>query len=711
MKQALVKKGIVLAEEVPAPVVSKGSVLIKVVNSCISSGTEMAGVISSGTPLIKRISKQPEKISKALNLIRSDGIMKAYKQIKGEMDAGRPTGYSLSGIVIATGEGVHRFKEGDSVAAAGGGLANHAEYVDVPENLVVKIPNKLDFPQASTVTLGAIAMHGVRRAGLSIGEFAVVYGTGILGLLSVQILKNAGVRVIAIDIDDSRLDIAARNGAEYTINPVRENPVESVMQITDGHGSDAVLFTASTSSNEPLSLSFQMCRRKGRVILVGVSGMDIRREDIYQKEIDFMISTSYGPGRYDPTYEEKGVDYPYAYVRWTENRNLKEYLRLLATGKIDLSELISDVYPVEELTKAFQSLKSSERKPLMVLLDYGKPDFSKLESYRDHPRSVAVKSGKYERELVKVALIGAGRFATHMHLPNLDSLKSKYALKAIVDNDGARAKSVAAHYGVEYATTQVEEVLQDKNIDLAMICTRHDTHASLVMDFLGKGKNVFVEKPLAATLEELDQIKNFYAQSDGKALPLVMVGFNRRFSPLIQQLKRNTDKRINPLFIHYRMNAGSLPADHWIYEQGGRIVGEACHIIDLFLYITGAQVEKISYEFLHPSGDHHHFSDNVSIILSFTDGSMAVLDYFSTGNSNYPKEFMEVHFDKKTIILDDYRFLEGYGISLKKKLPRPDKGHLEELKVLHQALTAGSPQWPIPLEDLFQTTEITHLIR
>ena len=310
MKQALVKKGIVIGEDVPAPLVSKSSVLIKVVNSCISAGTELSGVAASGTPLIKRIMDQPQKIAKIINLTRSEGIMKVYRQVRGELEAGKPTGYSISGVVIGAGEGVDKFQPGDHVAAAGGGLANHAEYVDVPVNLVVKMPEGLDFKQASTVTLGAIALQGVRRAELKLGEYCVVTGTGILGLLTIQLLRISGIRVIAIDPDKNRLALAKELGAELILDPADENIVRQVLNFTNGHGTDAVIFTAATSSSEPLSQAFQMCRRKGRVVLVGVSGMTIDRKDIYPKEIDFLISTSYGPGRYDKQYEEKGIDYP-----------------------------------------------------------------------------------------------------------------------------------------------------------------------------------------------------------------------------------------------------------------------------------------------------------------------------------------------------------------------------------------------------------------
>jgi len=708
----LVKKGIVFGEEVSAPIVSEGSVLIKVVNSCISTGTEMSGVISSGTPLIKRILKQPEKINKALNLVRSEGITKAYKQIHGEMETGKPTGYSISGIVIGTGKGVEDFHIGDRVAAAGGGLANHAEYVDVPVNLVVRMPGALDFKEASTVTLGAIALHGVRRAGLSLGEFCVVFGTGILGLLAVQMLKASGVRIIAVDIDETRLKIARRLGAEFTIHAGIEDPVKTVNNITNGYGTDAVLFTASTTSSTPLSQSFQMCRKKGRVILVGVSGMEINRADIYQKEIDFLISTSYGPGRYDDSYEKKGIDYPYHYVRWTENRNLSEYLRLVNNGAIDLSLLITKIFPVESITEAFEMLKTEKPKPLMVLMDYGIPDMSKTTDYREQERKIVINNSTVVKTgRVRVALVGAGSFATHMHLPNLGKLSTKFQLIAVVDNKGYKAKAVGKQYGAKYVTTNIDEVLADKDIDLVMICTRHNNHGELVLKSLQGGKHVFVEKPLATTEEEIKKIEDFYSNNDSQNKPVMMVGFNRRFSKYSVEIKKHTDQRINPLFIHYRMNAGYIPADHWVHENGGRIVGEACHIIDLMSFFVGQPVKSIHVDSLSPTTGKFLSSDNKSIILKYRDGSVASIEYFAVGSRELPKEYMEIHFDEKSIIMEDYKRLKGYGLKINEMTTKQSqKGHLEELEKLHSVLVGKDHTWPIPPKDLFSTSLISLLV-
>jgi predicted dehydrogenase/threonine dehydrogenase-like Zn-dependent dehydrogenase len=711
MKQAILRKGTVFPEDIPAPIVSDGSVLIKVVNSCISAGTEMAAITSSGTPLIRRVLDQPEKVRKVLKLALSDGIKKIYKQVKGELDAGKPVGYSVSGVVIARGEGVRQFEIGDRVAAAGGGLAYHAEYVDVPVNLVVKIPGDLPFREASTVTLGAIALHGTRRADLKLGEYCVVMGTGILGLLSIQILKAAGVRVIAIDPDERRLQIARELGAEFALNPTKEDPVKTVENYTSGYCADAVLFTASTGSSEPLSQSFRMCRRKGRVVLVGVSGMEIDRKDMYAKEIDFIISTSYGPGRYDPDYEEKGIDYPYSYVRWTENRNLAEYLRLLSSGLVNLDKMLEKVFPIDQVKEAFESLEDPQNKPLLILLDYGVPDPGSFEEQGGQKREVRTGPDLSGRDILNVALIGTGNFAKNMHLPNLSKLQGKFRLYAVADKSGPASKSTAEQYGASCATTDPVEIFKDEKVDLVLICTRHDSHGPLVLQALEHGKHVFVEKPLATRLEELEKIEDFYQGDKPGTRPLLFVGYNRRFSKYAGEIRSHLIGRIGPAILTYTMNAGYIPPDQWVHENGGRIVGEACHIIDLFHYLVDEPVVSLSTESIHPEKGKFSASDNKSMIFKFRDGSLATLVYLANGNPDYPKERLEVHFDEKTIVLNDFKSLEGFGLALPSmKSSTPEKGHFEEWIQLHKSLKNPGSEWPIPLQVLLETTRLTLMI-
>jgi predicted dehydrogenase/threonine dehydrogenase-like Zn-dependent dehydrogenase len=724
MLQALIKDGRVLAKEVPSPVVSKGSVLIRVIYSCISAGTEISGVqASEKTPLIRKAMKQPEKVEKAWDMYKSEGFMKTVAKVKTfseteKKNAGaiRPTGYSLSGVVLATGEGIIDLKPGDQVAAAGAGIANHAEFVDVPRNLVMRLPEGLDYKTASTVTLGGIAMQGVRRAQIQLGEFVVIYGTGILGLIALQLVKAAGGRCIAVDIDSRRLQLAKDFGAELTINSSEtSDPVAAVSHFTSGHGADTVIFTAAATKASTLTQAFEMTRKKGRLVMVGVYGRELRRNDIYQKEIDFLISTSYGPGRYDETYEQKGMDYPYAYVRWTENRNMVEYLRLLANSAVDVGAMIEGVFPINDVEKAFEALRKPER-PLMVLLNYGKPPQNvDSEGYKPNTLEIKRPNAIPSNSRIRVGIIGAGNFATGMHLPNLQKLADKYDIRAICNRTGHKAADIAERFGAAYATTDYKKVLEDPDIDLTMICTRHNLHGQMVMESLQAGKHTFVEKPLCTTQAELDHIKGFYEQQSAirnpqSALPLLMVGFNRRFSKYALEIKKHVINRVNPLFIHYRMNAGYSPMDSWVHseEGGGRIIGEACHIIDLFSYLIDSPVSAFSSASLHPKTDSISSSDNKSIILEYEDGSIATLEYFAVGSSKIPKEYMEVHFDEKSIIVDDYKSIRGYGVdTADMKTKCQDKGQLEELIDLYECVKKQDGDWPIPIEEMFKTTMIT----
>ena len=701
MIQGIIKKGIVIGEQVPTPQVSDGCLLIKVKNSCISAGTEMSGVTNSGKPLIKRAMEQPAQVAKVLNMARSVGLSKTIAKVKGTLDAGNPTGYSISGIVVGVGNGVSHFKVGDHVAAAGAGLANHAEFVDVPSNLVMQMPKGMSFPDASTVTLGGIALQGVRRADLRVGEFCVVTGAGILGLLAVQMLRLSGARVATIDLDENRLNIAKKLGAEMVLSPEIDDIVNTISNWTGGYGADAVLFTAATTSSDPLSKSFQMCKKKGKVVLVGVSGMEINRADLYSKELDFLISTSYGPGRYDKVYEEKGLDYPYAYVRWTENRNMSEYLRLLHTGEIKLNEMIDKTFSIEQVTDAFKSLQG-ERKPLIVILNYDNEYDLSESSLRKSP----IKSipQKITGETVKVALVGAGGFATSMHLPNMEKLSPKFCLHAVMSRRGHQAKAVANQYGAKYATTDYNEILNDDEVDLILVGTRHDTHASFAIEGLKSGKNVFVEKPLATNDKELKLFEEFFHST--KSHPHLFVGFNRRFSKYSSEIKKYTEQRINPLFINYRMNAGFIPLDHWVHEHGGRIVGEFCHIVDLMTFFIGCRIKSISFENLNPNNNKYSKHDNVTVILKYEDGSVANIQYFAVGSKEMVKEKLEIHFDGKSIEMNDYKNLKGYGLKINDiQTNLSEKGQFNEFVNIHNFLTGNDSRLPIELWDILQTTK------
>ena len=699
MKQVLIKKGKAIVYETPAPMVDPGNILVKVAYSCISAGTEMMGIKSSGQTIIQRAFRQPQNIKKGLNMIKQKGILKTKNILKSTFESGSPTGYSASGTVVEVGAQVKDIKVGDKVACAGAGYANHAEYIEVPKNLVVKIPKDLSFKEASTVTLGSIAMQGVRRTEVKLGENIAIIGMGILGQLVSQMVTAAGARVVAIDLDDRRLTIAQTNGAKYILNPTKENIVEKTIKITEGYGVDSVIITAATSSKEPLAQAFQMCRKKGRVILVGVVGMEINREDMYKKELDFYISTSYGPGRYDPNYEEKGIDYPYHYVRWTENRNMQEYLKMLSERKIKLDNIIGKVYKIEEATRAYQEFEKEENKPLIVLLKYKQDLENKIN------RRVEVNSRfKLKTDKIKVALIGAGSFAKGTHLPNLEKLNNFYDIYAIMSRTGSNATSIARQYKAKYATTNYQEILNDPNVDMVMICTRHNLHAQYSIEAMKKGKAVFVEKPMALNEKGTEEVFKTIQET---GMPY-LVGFNRRFSKYAVEIKKHIKKRINPMIINYHMNAGYIPLDHWVHteEGGGRIIGEGCHIFDLFNYFVDVEIDSISVNSINPKTKNVSSRDNLIVTLKYKDGSICILTYTALGDKSYPKETLEIYFDNKIITMNDYKELKGYGIKMANINSKfSEKGHYEELIIFSQAIKDGT-KYPIPLWQIEQATQI-----
>ncbi|MDO9578420.1 MAG: bi-domain-containing oxidoreductase [Candidatus Cloacimonadales bacterium] len=700
MLQVIVKKGIVFSDTIPAPKLENGRILIRVENSCISTGTEISNVNISSKSISQRLIEKPVILKRAFDKIQDMGFRKYYQLVKEDLGKSSPSGYSLSGIVIGLGQDTGDFKIGDKVAAAGGVVASHAEIASVPKNLVVKMPNNLDFELASSVAIGATALQGVRRADLKIGEFCVVVGAGMLGMITIQMLTNSGIRVAAVDINDERLKLCSEFGVEIEVNSINEDSIKVITHWSDGYGADAVIFTAATPDNKPLSDSFQMCKRKGKVILVGVSGMNIDRKDIYEKELDFLISTSYGPGRYDDNYEAKGNDYPYGYVRWTENRNMAEYLRMLQKETVNLAKMLNAIYPIEKVSDAFQKIKES--KPLMIILSY-----KEKESYEE---KVVLSVKPVSREKINIAIVGVGSFALSMLLPILKKEKSKFNIHAIMNRTGFKAKDVSEKYGAKYSTTDFDEILTDKDVDLVLISTRHDSHAELTLKALQAGKNVFVEKPLATNQTELNSIKEFYLSEGEK--PLLFVGYNRRFSKYAQEINKYTSKRINPLFIHYRMNAGYIPMDHWVHQNGGRIIGEACHIIDLMTFFTKSKIQNIYFDSLNSVTGAISCDDNKSIILKYEDGSIATIEYFAIGNKGLSKEYMEIHFDEKSIILDNYQVLKGFGLKINDlKSKNPEKGHLEEFLELYKTLKLRDSKWPIELWDMIQTTEITFLIK
>lgn len=701
MKQVLIKGGSAVVEEVPTPSVGRRNILVRVTHSCISVGTEMAGMRMSGLPLYQRALKQPENVKRVLDMMRDQGIKRTLDRVQGKLAAGSATGYSAAGIVIEVGEEVEGFSVGDRVACAGAGVANHAEIIDVPVNLAVPCPEGLGNGMASTVTLGAIAMQGVRRANPTLGETFVVVGLGILGQITAQLLTANGCRVIGVDLDPQRVDLALGTGMAIGINPATDPYVERVLKHTQGLGADGVIVTAATPSNEVISEAMQACRKKGRVVLVGDVGLDLNRADFYKKELDFLISSSYGPGRYDPVYEEGGQDYPLPYVRWTENRNMQAYLDLLQSGRVRLDHLCAEPFDIDRAGEAYDALKVEGRKPLLVLLAYPEREGQRGTRVALPPRS-RPSSGA-----IRVGLAGASSFAQGMHLPNMVKLRDRFSLRAVMSRTGANAKAVGTQYEAGYCTTRFEDLLEDADVDLVMVTTRHDLHAPMTLQALRAGKHVFVEKPLALREDELDAIERFYAERpDG---PLLMVGYNRRFSPATQAVVRVLAGRTTPLLVNYRMNAGFIPPDHWVQgpEGGGRNLGEACHIYDLFSALVGEHaVVDVQASAVHPRGEPWRRNDNFVATLRYADGSVCTLTYTSMGEKSHPKERMEVFADGRVVTMDDYKSVAIHGgRHTGWSAPSAQKGQYEELVALARSLREGAP-WPISLADQLQTSRV-----
>lgn len=700
MKQVVTRQGEIEVLDVPAPSVRPGTVRVDVRASCISAGTESAGIAASGMSVIERAVRYPDRLRNVAELALRSGIGRTVDDVRAGLSAAGALGYSAAGVVQAVGAGVDRFVPGDRVACAGAGQANHAEQIVVPENLVVPVPDGLEFRPASTVALGAIAMQGVRRAEITMGELVVVIGLGLLGQITAQLLRVAGCRVVGVEPDPRRRALTAEGGALAVLDPGDSDLPNTVKRLSGGHGADAAIITAAGAADQIVSSAFRVCRPKGRVVLVGDVGLGLRREDFYAKELDFRVATSYGPGRYDARYEEGGLDYPIGYVRWTEGRNMEEYLRLLAEDQIVLEPLVQGGWPVDHAAEAYKALSGKNAAPI-VFLDY--PDAGEAPKPRVELRRTASTGGA-----VRFAVVGAGGFARGVHLPNLRK-QPDAELVAVVSRSGLSARETADRFGARLATTELETALRDEGVDAVIIATRHDLHADQALAALESGRHVLVEKPLALTGAELDRFRAFYAaaEEDGREAPILLTGFNRRFSPAAVRLRQALSSRTGPIMLTYRMNAGHLPADHWVHgpEGGGRNLGEACHVYDLFVSLVAEEaVEVTALPASAPDG-HHVPRDNFSASLRFRDGSLCTLTYTATGHDRLGKERLEAFWDGRAAVLDDYRSLTFHGGGEDLRSRRVEKGHAEELAAFVAAVRDGG-DWPIPLWQQVEATRI-----
>jgi polar amino acid transport system substrate-binding protein len=702
MKQLLqnLRTGEGIVTEVPVPAVQPGRVLVRTAASLISAGTERALTELGQKSLLGKARERPELIGKVWEKVKTEGIAQALEDVRDKLDQSHAVGYSAAGVVIECGKDVTDFRPGDRVACAGTDYASHAEIISVPRNLCVRLPDQLSFESGAFGTVGAIALQGVRLAEPTLGDSVVVIGLGLVGQLTVQLLKANGCRVFGIDIDEARLQQALASGADAAFVP--EEAKERVLAWSRGRGADACIIAAATASDEPIELAGELSRLKGRVVAVGLVGMNVPRNVYYQRELTLKVSLSYGPGRHDPAYEEHGHDYPAAYVRWTEGRNIEAFLDLLAAGRIDVNPLITHRFTIQDAPRAYQLISGSpNEKYLAVLLTYD----TESEVRRGvENRAVAKKAAGR----VGLGLIGAGGYPQKVLLPNFKAAGAEFC--SIASASGVSARDAGTKFGFARFLSDAQSVIDDDETNLIVIATRHGSHAELARLALEKGKHVFVEKPLALTDAELDSVLAAAANSEGQLL----VGFNRRFSPLAVKAKEVFQNRQSPLSILYRVNAGRIPREHWTQDAqdgGGRIIGEVCHFIDLMQYLTGAAPVSVYAAAVAGGGDAVS-EDSVFITLQFSDGSNGVIAYLAEGDRSLPKEHVEIFGEGKVFVIEDFRSAKLYADGREKKetLRQQDKGQAEETRVACAMVTEGKAA-PITLQELEATTRATFRIK
>lgn len=687
MKQIIqsFKTGETILEEVPAPQVRRGCVLIQTTRSLVSLGTERMLVEFGKSNLIQKARQQPDKVKQVLDKIRTDGLMPTIETVFNKLGEPLPLGYCNAGRVIAVGEGVNDFKVGDRVASNG----QHAEFVCVPKNLVAHIPDNITDKEATFAVIGSIGLQGIRLLNPTLGETVVVVGLGLIGLLTAQLLVVNGCRVIGCDIDETKLAMAEGWGI-ISFNPLKGDVVKFVEDQTNGIGADGVVIAASAKNNDIISQAARMSRKRGRIVLVGVIGLDISRAEFYEKELTFQVSCSYGPGRYDEDYEQKGIDYPLPFVRWTEKRNFETVLQAISSNRIHVKEMITEEIALKEYLKIYGEIGNS--KAIASILKYDE----NIQLSPSH--NVKLKDTDFSASKGVIGIVGAGNFTKMTMMPVLKDSGAHY--KYIASNGGVTGTALAQKYDIANSTTDYKEILKDPEVDLVLITTRHNLHAPMVIETLNAGKNVFVEKPLALNHEELNQILETQ-QKSGKN---ITVGFNRRFSPHIQRIKQIVGDA--PMNIIATMNSGYIPANVWVHDMkvgGGRIIGEACHYIDLITFLTGSKVKAVCMNAMGKNPEEN--TDNASILLKYENGSTGVINYFSNGSKAYSKERVEVFSQECTLIMDNFRKTEGYGTKGFSKLKTSmDKGHKEQFQsLIKKTKEGGSPL--IPLDEIINTTK------
>lgn len=699
MKQLLqnIKTGDAYVVEVPVPTPGPGSALVQTRASLVSVGTERMVVSFAKQSLLGKAAARPDLVHQVVNKARREGLLTAYEATINKLDQPMALGYSSAGVIVSVGEGLTGFRAGDRVSCAGGGHAVHAEFASVPKSLMVHLPDSVGFEEAAFATLGAVAMQGYRLAEVQVGAKVVVIGLGLLGLLATGIATAAGCQVLGVDLDPQRVQLAQAMGAQMAV--VRDQAVEAAQSFTRGRGADAVLICADTDSNDPVNLAGEIARDKARIVAVGAIGLEIPRNLYYQKELELIVSRSYGPGRYDPQFEEQGQDYPIAYVRWTETRNMEAFLDLLASGKLDVSPLITHRIPIEEAQRAYE-LITGDQPYLGVVLTYQEKE---LPEENRIPNLLAPTLRVKDEEILALGVLGAGNYALSTFLPVVKKVGG-IAPVGIVSASGVSAQHAAQRFGFGFSASDSDAILEDPVINLIAILTRHNLHTPQILQAFEVGKQVYCEKPLAINAEQLEQVSAALQKTEQ---PLLMLGFNRRFAPLALKLKNFVDLRQEPLFAHYRVNANQLPSTHWLIdpqEGGGRIIGEACHFIDFLTYLVGATPIEVTAQGLPDGGSYHE--DNLVMHFRFPDGSIGLVSYLANGDKSYPKEYVEVFTGGRIGVLHDWRKLELVQNGKRKihrEVLRQDKGHQGAWRAFLDAVQSDKTP-PIPYEHIIGVT-------
>jgi predicted dehydrogenase/threonine dehydrogenase-like Zn-dependent dehydrogenase len=704
VKQILqsLKNGKTEVAEVPCPAVKRGHLLVRSSRTLVSVGTERMLVDFGKAGWIEKARQQPDKVRMVLDKIKTDGLMPTIESVLNKLDQPLPLGYCNVGRVLEAGSGLVGYAPGDRIASNG----KHAEAVCVPVNLTARVPDNVSDDEAAFTVLGAIALQGIRLVQPTLGETVVVTGLGLIGLVTVQLLRSHGCRVLGLDFDPEKLALARKFGAETVNLAAGEDPVKAAQAYSRGRGVDGVIITAATKSNEPMHQAALMCRKRGRIVLVGVTGLELSRADFFEKEITFQVSCSYGPGRYDPNYEEKGNDYPVGFVRWTEQRNFEAILDMMSDGRLDVKPLISHRFAIEEAEKAYE-LVGGAGPSLGILLEYpansAKSDATVRQSTVAIPAST--KGSAPSVPGASIGLVGSGNYATAVLIPAFKAAGAR--LRTVASSAGVSGLHAGRKYGFEQTTTDSDSIFADASVNALVVATRHDNHASMVVKALRAGKNIFVEKPIALTESELEEIETAHADAAAKGkAPLVMVGFNRRFAPQVAKMKSLLAGARGPKAFVMTVNAGAIPAEHWTQDRevgGGRIVGEGCHFIDLLRFLAGERITAVRTNTMDSPS-----ADSVSIELRFADGSIGTVHYLANGSKSFPKERVEVFAQGRVLQLDNYRRLTGFGWPGFKKMNlwSQDKGQKACAAAFVQAVASGGAS-PIPFEELIEVGRAT----